>query len=175
LIEAVKALKSNNPDITLRANSSSVHLQELLALEVLGVDYVAPVKPEKTKAPKKEKAPKLPKTPKAAKVAEVLELPVGLTWETVKGMKYRELQGICKALRSQGKFEGNIGGKGASSEALLSKVAEYFRGQGADIVEVQVSKSQTPVKDVKLSNWDAYRLEKLATDAINAAKVAVAA
>jgi hypothetical protein len=161
LMEAVKAVKSNNPDILIRANAATVELQKALASNLLGVDYVAPSKPAK--------APKAPKTPKAAKVKEIIDLPEGFCWEDCKSMKYRQLQQICKALRSQGLFQGNIGGKGATTENLLKGCADYFRSQGLDIVEVEL-KSQKPAKDLHLPNFAAiteqYRLEKATTAAL---------
>jgi len=158
LIEAVKAVKSNNPDITLRANAATVELQKALASSLLGVDYVAPAK-----------APKAPKTTKA-KTQEIISLPEGLSWEECKGMKYRQLQQVCKALRSQGLFQGNVGGKGATGEALLKGCADYFRSQGVDIAEVTVSPSKTPIKELHLPNLARARkdaeLAKLATEAL---------
>jgi hypothetical protein len=160
LIEAVKAVKSNNPDITLRANAATVELQKTLASSLLGVDYVAPAK-----APK---APKAPKTTKA-KTQEIISLPEGLSWEECKGMKYRQLQQVCKALRSQGLFTGNIGGKGATTENLLKGCADYFRSQGVEIIEVEL-KSKSPAKDLHLPNLARARkdaeLAKLATEAL---------
>lgn len=122
LIAATQALKSNCADVTLRANAASVDLKALLALHCLGVDYVAPAKAAKAT--------------KAAKVAEVLEMPVGLTFEGVKGMSYRELQKVAKALRSNGLFVGNVGGKGATKEALLSGIC---KGLGFNVVKLEMT------------------------------------
>jgi len=160
LMEAVKAVKSNNPDISIRANAATVELQKALASNLLGVDYVAPSKPTK--------APKTPKVSKS-KPPEAIDLPEGLSWDECKSMKYRDLQKVCKALRSQGLFSGNVGGKGATTENLLKGCADYFRAQGQDIVEVEL-KSQKPAKDLHLSNFAAiteqYRLEKATTAAL---------
>jgi hypothetical protein len=123
LVQAVKLLKFRNPDITLRANAATVDLTKLLAKEILGVDYTPVAKASKSKA-------------KAS-----IDLPEGLSWEEVKGMKYRQLQQICKALKSQGLFSGNVGGKGATTENLLKGCADYFRSKGETIVEVKMSPS----------------------------------
>jgi hypothetical protein len=160
LIEAVKAVKSNRPNVTLRANAATVELQKALAKEVLGMDYAAPAK-----ASKATKAPKATKT----KTQETISLPEGLSWDECKNMKYRDLQKVCKALRSQGLFSGNIGGKGATTANLLKGCADYFRAQGQDIVEVEL-KSQAPKADLHLPNWGAIveqkRLERETTAAL---------
>lgn len=150
LIAAVKAVKSHNPEVTIRANAATVELQKTLAFHILGVDYQ-------------------PQTSKSGKKQEILELPEGFSWEIAKDMNYRQLQQICKALRSQGLFQGNIGGKGATKEALRKGVADYFRGLGVNIVEVTV-KNPSPAKDLHLPHLAALqeqrRLERLATAAL---------
>jgi hypothetical protein len=178
LMEAVKAVKSNNPDISIRANAATVELQKALASNLLGVDYITPERIQSTslrsgssQSATPSKPSKAPKTPKGgkSKTAEVIDLPEGFCWEDCKSMKYRDLQKVCKALRSQGLFQGNIGGKGATTANLLKGCADYFRSQGQDIVEVEL-KSQAPKADLHLPNWGAIveqkRLEKATTAAL---------
>jgi hypothetical protein len=166
LIEAFKALKSNNPDITLRSNAASVELKRQLCGLVLFQNYIEPTKASKT--PKAAKGSKSKPT-NVRKLTEVIDLPEGFCWDECKNMKYRQLQQVCKALRSQGLFQGNIGGKGATTANLLKGCADYFRSQGVDIVEVEL-KSQAPKADLNLPNWGAYaeqkRLERETTAAL---------
>jgi hypothetical protein len=148
LVAAVKAIKSHNPDITLRANAASVELQKLLASEMLDMEYARLYKPKATKA----------------KSTATIDLPEALTWEECKSMKYRQLQQVAKALKSQGLFSGNIGGKGATKDTFLKGIATYFKGQGVEIVEATL----TPANNIKPINTPHLA-------AAHKAKVAVAA
>jgi hypothetical protein len=160
LIKAVQAVKSNNPDITLRANAASADLQKLLASELMGVDYTAPPKP--TKAPKATKGNAKPVTMK-----EDIDLST-LTWEGCKDMSYRQLQQVCAALKLQGLFSGNCGGKGATTENFMKGIANYFKSKGVNITEAVMSGTTNPIKPIKTPHLDAARANK-------ASRVAVAA
>jgi len=157
LVQAAQALNHHALHTGITGKSASTLIKAALAHHILNSAYVAPASP--AKAPKATKA----------KTQEIISLPEGLSWEECKGMKYRQLQQVCKALRSQGLFQGNIGGKGATGEALLKGCADYFRSQGVDIAEVTVSPSKTPIKELHLSN-----LARARKDA-KLAKLAVAA
>jgi len=160
LVQAAQALNHHALHTGITGKSASTLIKAALAHHILNSAYVAPASP--AKAPKATKA----------KTQEIISLPEGLSWEECKGMKYRQLQQVCKALRSQGLFQGNIGGKGATGEALLKGCADYFRSQGVDIAEVTVSPSKTPIKELHLSNLARARKDaKLA----KLAKLAVAA
>ena len=158
LVAAVKAIKSHNPDITLRANAASVELQKLLVSEMMGVDY--------TPAPKATKAAKGNTTSTSVIKKEDINL-VALTWEGCKDMSYRQLQQVCGALKLKGLFSGNCGGKGATKDAFLKGIATYFKGQGVVIVEVAMTPANN-IKPLSLPNLAAARKDQ-------AAKVAVAA
>jgi hypothetical protein len=149
LVEAVKAIKTNDPDVTLRANAASVDLQKFLASYMMKVDYTPVTKASKSKA------------------KAIIDLPEGLTWEECKGMKYRQLQQICKALKSQGLFTGNVGGKGATTENLLKGCADYFKSLGQDIVEAKMSPSNE-IKPLKLPNLERALADRKAKEAVAA-------
>jgi hypothetical protein len=113
--------------------------------------------------------------PKAAKGSKgeteaILDLPEGFSWDEAKDYNYRQLQGICKILRSQGKYDGNLAGKGVNKEHLKNAVANYFRSLGVDVVEVKVSKT-SEMKPLALPHLAAARADQ----AKRASKVAVAA
>lgn len=109
------------------------------------------------------------KTPKQPKVEAILDLPEGLSWDECKDMNYRQLQGVCKILRSQKLYSGNLAGKGINKDHLKNVVKEYFRSQGVEIIEATIT-SQGPAKDLHLPNWGAVkeqkRLERVATEAL---------
>ena len=161
LVDAVKAVKSNRPDVTLRANAATVELTKLLAKEVLGIEYIAPTKAAKASKAAKGNSPTIIKK-------EDIDLAT-LTWEGCRDMSYRQLQQVCGALKSQKLFSGNCGGKGATKDNFMKGIADYFRSQGVDIVEVALTESKTTsTKPLNLPN-----LERAFAD--RAAQVAVAA
>lgn len=76
---------------------------------------------------------------KSAKAPEApLPMPEAITWQEVLGMSYKQLQGFCKVLRSNGLFEGNVGGKGSGKDILLSKAADAMRQLGHEIIEANI-------------------------------------
>ena len=160
LMSAAKAVNTH-VETGVKANGKTVDIQQMLAREVVGVaDYVP--------------------TPKTKATAALMDI-TDLTWAEAKDMGYRQLQQVCKALRAQGYFEGNIGGKGATKEALRKGVADYFKSQGEDIVEANVTPA-APKKDLNLAHWNEYKkqykLSQQATALIaqaDAAEAAVAA
>lgn len=129
LQQAMSAL--NTHKVTgVKGNATSDAIKVALAKELLGLEgYVPAPKTEKVKGSKAPEAP--------------LEMPQGISWEEVKGMSYRQLQQFCKVLRSNGLFEGNVGGAGSGKEILLSKAADAMRQLGHDIQALEIS-AQNP-------------------------------
>jgi uncharacterized membrane protein len=163
LIKAVQAVKSNNPDITLRANAATVELTKLLAKEVLGVEYNPAVKASKSKAD----APKAAKGSNAIIKKEDIDLDT-LTWEDCKNnMSYRQLQQVCGALKLKGLFTGNCGGKGATTENFMKGIADYFRSKGQTVVEAKMSPSNE-IKPLKLPNLERALADRKAKEAVAA-------
>lgn len=158
LMEATKGVNSNF--VTgVRANAASVELKRVLAKHILNTEYIEPAK-----APKQAKAPKAGKSKASAAIAPI---PEGLTFASVKAMKYRELQALAKSLRENGKFEGNIGGKGATSEALLSGIC---KGLGFETVHVPAASKKPMLDDNAFvakycPNLQAMKQERLAVAA----------
>jgi hypothetical protein len=168
--ELAKAIQALNWNVktSVRANGANTLMMETLAKHVLKLpNYKAPTKPKKApKTPKEAKAPKASKS----KVQEVLNLPEGFSWDEAKNMNYRQLQGICKILRSQGLYEGNLAGKGVNKDHLKSVVADYFRSQGVEIIEANLTPSTTPKAELHLPNLaqarESQRLERVTTQAL---------
>lgn len=111
----------------VKGNGKTVDILKALAKHLLGIDdYTPTTKPTVAKGSSKGKD-EVP-----------LEIPQGLCWDEVKGMKYRQLQALCKVFRSNGLYQGNLAGKGVTSEHLLKSAAAAMRALGHDIVEVSV-------------------------------------
>lgn len=157
LVAAAKAINTHKAT-GVKANGKSVDIQKMLAVEVVGVTDYVPTATTKTKA-----------------TAALMDI-TDLTWAEAKDMGYRQLQQVCKALREQGHFKGNIGGKGATKEALRKGVANYFKSQGESIVEVAVTEAP---KEIDTPLWNdykkQYKLSQQATALIAQADAAVAA
>lgn len=118
----VKALKSHDVPINVKGNYASDVIKIALAKHYLGIENYVP-------APKTEKV-KGSKTPE-----NPLPMPEAITWQEVLEMSYKQLQQFCKVLRSNGLFEGNVGGAGSGKVILLEKAASAMRQLGHDIIE----------------------------------------
>lgn len=130
LQQAIMAVNSQGISSGVNGKSSSEAIKTALAKEILGIEgYLSPAvtKEAKVAKAKKEKAPELP-----------LPMPEGICWDEVKKMSYRQLQGFCKVLRSNGLFEGNVGGKGSGKDILLSKAKAAMRQLGHEIIEANL-------------------------------------
>jgi hypothetical protein len=153
-VDAFKALKSNYPvDFKdVRANAATVVLKTQLAGMLLFQGYVEPTKA--TKGRKKSSS-----TP-ATEVA--LAMPEGLSWAQVKVMPYRELQKICKALRFNGKYEGNIGGKGIDKDHLRNAIATALGLEAEKGVEVTYTKTMNEDAFINkyCPNWAEIKKQK---------------
>lgn len=156
LVQAAKAINTHK-DTGVKANGKSADIQQMLALEVVGVTDYVPTATTKTKA--------------TGKLVDLTDL----SWDECKDMKYGGLRDICRTLRHNGLYDGKLGGSGITKVHFRKVVADYLRSQGHEIVEVTVTQAPKAINTPLLDEYkQQYKLSQQATALIAQADAAEA-